>query len=68
MNLKEFDKLTKRDFENRAIMEEIRRIFKDHERAIILLSRVVGEGSNIAFWAEVDEFLKMNVSVMKGTK
>ncbi len=65
MNLKAFDKLTKRDFENGTVLDEIRQVFKDHERAIILLSRVMGESSNIIFWAEVEEFLRMNLAVME---
>lgn len=60
MNLKSFDKLTKRDFKNGAVIDEIRQTFKNYEESLrvihnCLLYREVD--SSLLFWPKVEEFL-----------
>jgi hypothetical protein len=60
MNLKSFDKLTKRDFEDGAVINEIRQTFKDYEESLRLLHNcllIKPVNLNVKFWDEVEEFL-----------
>ena len=62
MNLKEFDKLTKRDFENGAVIDEIRQTFKNYEETLrmrhncLLLNKDLVD-SSLIFWTKVGDFL-----------
>ena len=65
MNLKSFDKLVKRDFENGAVINEIRQTFKNYEESLRLIHNCLLNQKpiglierNVKFWQQVEEFLE----------
>ncbi len=62
MEVDEFDKLTKEDFDNEAVKEEIRNTIRDYDNVLRLLHNcLLTVRTNTSFWDDVDLFLDKRI-------
>ena len=55
MNVKEFDKLTRRDFDNGSVLDQIRKALRDREVLMEDCNEVVGSCEKCQFCLSVEE-------------
>ena len=67
ITLKDFDALTKRDFDNGAVLDAIREIIKQHTRMLKLLKGMIAI-SNLWIPSEVNEEHRGEAEVLHGAR